>query len=147
MPAPFFPDEACFKQAEELKAILAGSKVRLFKAGMTPNVGTTRAQLEAQECDYSTYAEKTITAWGNPIRSDAGGAQITAPTIQFSVSTTPVVANMVGGYWIEDAGEVGPPAVDPTVRLIRRFDQPVGISEAHDGLTITPTIIVPNGMA
>lgn len=145
MPVPFFPDEACVKQANELKAILAGSKVRLFKSGFVPNTGTTRADLEANECDYSTYAEKTITAWGDPIMSEYGGAQITAPTVQFSVTTAPAVSNLVGGYWIEDVGEMGPPAVDPTVRLIRQFDVPVGMILANNGLTITPTIVVPNG--
>lgn len=147
MPAPFFPNVGCVAQAKELQAKLAGSKVRLFKAGFVPSVLTTRAELEAEECDYTGYAEAVIAAWGDPINSDLGGAQITAPTQQFSVAATPAVTNSVGGYWIEDAGEVGPPVVDPVPRLIRQFDQAVPIVKANDGLTITPTIVIPNGQS
>src|SRR5690606_10129475 len=98
---------------------------------------TTKAELDAQEADYTTYAPETITAWLAPQLSDLGGAQITAPSVQFLLAADPAAPNTIGGYWIETAGN--------DVVLVRQFDNPVPMTAANQGLTITPTIVVPNG--
>jgi len=137
MPPPFFPDSACIDQATALQTELALSEVKLFKSGLVPDKTTTLATLAANEADYTTYAAEVITAWLAPQLSDLGGAQITAPSVQFVLAATPAVPNTIGGYWIETAGGA--------VRLIRQFDNPVPMVAANQGLTVTPTIVVPNG--
>lgn len=137
MPAPFYPNSSAIDQAATMQTDLALSVVKLFKDGFAPNATTTVAELDAQEADYTTYAAKTITAWGDPILSSAGGAQITAPTVQFTLAADPAVGNAIGGYWIEKAGG--------EVVLIRQFDTPVAMTAANQGITLTPTLIFPNG--
>lgn len=137
MPPPFFPNSSAFDQANAMKTALALSKVRLFTSGFTPTPATTQAELVAVECDFDDYAAATITAWLTPITSPFGGAQITAPTVEFVCAALQVVGNNVGGYWIEKAAGA--------VVLIRQFDDPVPMMNANDGLTITPTIVFPNG--
>jgi len=139
MPAPFFPNSSCIDQATALQTLLALSVIRLFKTGFTPNVDTVLADLEAEEADYTTYAAATITAWGDPILSAIGGAQITAPGEQFTLAATPAAPNTIGGYWIETAGG--------DVVLIRQFDDPVPMVTANQGFVVTPTIIIPNGLS
>lgn len=137
MPPPFFPNSSSFDQATALRAALALSVVKLFKSGFVPTPETTDADLDAQEADYDDYASATITAWLTPITSQFGGAQITAPTVEFVCATDQVVGNNIGGYWIEKAAGA--------VVLIRQFDDPVPMMNAHDGIVLTPTIVLPNG--
>ena len=137
MPPPFFPNSSAIAQADALQTLLALSVVKLFKSGFTPTVDTVVAELDAEEADYTTYAPETITAWLDPQLSPLGGAQITAPTVQFVLGATPAVPNTIGGYWIETAAGA--------VMLIRQFDEPVPMVLASQGITITPTIVVPNG--
>jgi len=137
MPAPFFPNSSCIDQAVALQTLLALSVVKLFQTGFVPTPETVVADLDAAEADYTTYAAETITAFGDPILSIAGGAQITAPGVQFTLAATPATPNTIGGYWIETAGG--------DVVLIRQFDTPVPMVEAAQGLIIAPTIVVPNG--
>lgn len=137
MPAPFFPNESCFTRATAEQTVLALSEIHLFKSGYVPTVDTTIADLEAQEADYTTYAAAVITAWLAPIKSSAGGAQITAATNQFSLAATPAAGNTIGGYWIQLAGG--------DLYLVRQFDDPQAMLAAGDGFDVTPTVIFPNG--
>ena len=137
MPPPFIPNSYALIDATAKRADLALSVIKLFKSGFVPTVDTVVADLDAQECDYDTYAPETITAWLAPVRSVLGGWQITAPTEQFTLAATPAVPNTVGGYWIELAGG--------DVFLIRQFDGPVPMVNAGDFVQITPTYVVPNG--
>lgn len=137
MPVPFFPNSSCVDQAAVLRTALALSVVKLFKTGFVPQVTTVVAELDANEADYTGYAPATITAWGAPYESTAGGVQITAPGVQFSLAADPAVGNSIGGYWIEKAGG--------DVVLIRQFDEPQAMAAALDGFVLTPTIVFPNG--
>lgn len=138
MPAPFFPQSSCFNQAAALQTLLALSVIRLFKSGFSPDVNTVLADLEAEEADYTTYAQAAITAWGAPYAPTGGGAAITAPTEQFTLAATPAQPNTIGGYWIETAAG--------DVVLIRQFDDPVPMVVAGNAVLITPTIAIPNGV-
>lgn len=137
MPAPFFPNSYVQTDAADKQTALALSVVKLFKAGFVPTVNTVVAELDAEECDYTTYAPETITAWLTPVSSPLGGKQISAPTVQFELAADAAVPNNVGGYWIELAGG--------DVVLIRQFDTPVPMVSAGDFVQISPTIVVPNG--
>ncbi len=145
MPAPFFPQEATRQLADELGTRLVNCQMMLFKSGFVPSTLTELADIEAQEADYTGYARVTIAAWGNPIDSDVGGAQITAPTVQFSLAADPALGNTIGGYALVVPAVVGPPALPEFLLLIRQFDTPVPMLAAFDGLTVTPTIVQPNG--
>lgn len=137
MPPPFFPNSYTAIDATAKRADLALSVVKLFKFGFVPTVETVVAELDAQECDYTTYAPETITAWLPVVARPGGGSQITAPTVQFELAADPAVPNTVGGYWIELAGG--------DVFLVRQFDNPVSMTEAGNFVQITPTTVVPNG--
>lgn len=137
MAAPFFTNESCQTRAAADQTLLALSVVHLFKSGFTPLPGTTKAELTAQEADYSTYAAKTITAWLAPIKSQSGGYQISAPTVQFGLAADPAVSNMIGGYWIETAAG--------DVYIVGQFDSPLPMVTAGDGIDLSPTVIFPNG--
>lgn len=117
----FYPNTACLKQIGELKTVLALSKVRLFKDSLVPSVSTVKADLEAAEADYDGYTAggETITAFLGELLDPAGGASITAPTVQFDfVSANPTVnTNNVGGFWLEDAAGA--------VRVIGTFAAPI----------------------
>lgn len=137
MPAPFFPNSWAFSQAGDLQTLLALSVIKLFKEGFVPSPTTVVADLDAEEADYDDYILQTITAWLAPGSSPFGGAQITAPTEQFTCTADQVVPNAIGGYWIElAAGDVV---------LIRQFDTPVAMVTAGDFVQVTPTIVIPNG--
>lgn len=138
MPPPFFPNSSSFDQANALKTALALSKLRLFKTGLVPTPQTTAAQLIAAEADYDDYVAATITAWLTPVNSSFGGAQFSAPTVEFVCTADQDVGNNIGGYWIEKAAGA--------VVLIRQFDDPVPMMSANDGILINPTIVIPNGL-
>jgi hypothetical protein len=98
------PLEACLNKAARQKTALALAKVGLFKSSYTPDAGTTKADLDANETDFTGYAQVTITAWGNPYIHPVGGAAINSGTIQFDWATgSPDVNDNVGGWWIETA--------------------------------------------
>lgn len=139
MPA-FESISATLQDATERKTILAASKVRLFKSSLVPTPSTTKAQLEADECDYDDYPAggAAITAFLAAILNPAGGASISAPTVQFSVtSNPPVVTNLVGGAWLEDAAGL--------VRLVMPFAAPVPMEILGQGFPLNLTIGFPTG--
>lgn len=138
MPSPFFPTAVVFAEAEAKRTALALSVVKLFKADYVPDAGTTVAALDAVECDYDDYAPATITAWLPPTNSRYGGAEITAPTVQFTIDTEQAVANSVGGYWIETAGGA--------LVMVKRFDDPQPMSQPGDAVKVAPNYVFPTGL-
>jgi len=137
MPTRFFPSTFALAQATTLQGDLALSVIKLFKAGFVPTPANLVADDDAQEADYSTYAPETITAWLNLVAAVGGGYRITAPTEQFDLVSTPAVGNMIGGYWIEDAGG--------DVVLVTVFDAPVSMTTAGNSIQVNPTVVVPVG--
>lgn len=100
----FYPKAGSFWLANEVQTLLALSKMRLYQSSITPTVNTTKAELEAAEATYTGYAEKTLTAWGEPYTSPAGGASISSPLVQFQTAAPYTTGNNIGGAWIEEAG-------------------------------------------
>lgn len=137
MPVRFFPSTFALSQAVDLQTLLALSVIKLFKAGFVPTPANVVADYDAQEADYSTYAPETITAWLDPVAAVGGGYRITAPTEQFDLASTPAVGNMIGGYWIEEAGG--------DVVLVTVFDNPVAMTTAGNSIQVNPTVVVPVG--
>ena len=137
MPVRFFPSTFALSQATDLQTLLALSVIKLFKAGFIPTPANVVADYDAEEADYSTYAPETITAWLDPVAAIGGGYRITAPTEQFDLATTPAVGNMIGGYWVEEAGG--------DVVLVTIFDAPVAMTTAGNSIQVNPTVVVPVG--
>jgi len=123
-----------FSGAENTAGLLKTNGVNavcsLFKQGFNPAVGTLKAELEANECDFDDYVTKTIASWTGPVLAPAPGYQLNGGLVQWIVATN-VVINTVGGYWLETAGGI--------VIQIVKFDDP-GISMASiaDAVTIAP---------
>lgn len=131
---------ATIQDATERQTALAMSKVRLYQSTLNPTPSTTAAELAAAEADYSDYTPggETITAFLAPILNPAGGASISAPTVQFDVtSAAPAVGNLIGGAWLEDAAG--------KVRLVMPFAAPVPMEVQGQGFPLNVTIGFPTG--
>lgn len=136
----FYPNSACLKQAGELKTVLALSKVRLFLSTLVPSVSTTITELEAAEADYDGYTPggETITAFLGALLDPAGGASITAPTVQFDwVHDTDDVTNLIGGFWLEDAAGA--------VRVIGTFAAPIPMEGPGQGFPLNLKLVQTTG--
>lgn len=139
MPA-FETIAATVQDATERQTILALSKVRLFQSSLVPTPSTTKTELVAAEADYDDYPAggEGITAFLAPILNPAGGASISAPTVQFDVtSAAPAVTNLIGGAWLEDAAGL--------VRLVMPFAAPVPMEVQGQGFPLNITIGFPTG--
>lgn len=104
--AVFYPNAGALENASNLQTALAGGKLHLYKDGFTPTVTTTKAELDAQECDFTGYTAggMTVAAWLNPYLDPAGGAAIESGTQQFEwASGSPDVGNLVGGWYYTTA--------------------------------------------
>ena len=112
---------------------LANAVISLFKGGFVPSPSTTKAELEAQECDFDDYVTKTVVSWTGPVLAPVSGYQINAP-IQTWVVATNVVTNEVGGYWVEDAGG--------DVHDIFQFDLPVPMQVVGQAVQVVPVQLV-----
>lgn len=116
----FYTQQAALAKAGEIKTALALSKLCLFKADLSPNQFTTKAELEAAECDFDGYTSGgyTLTAWTGPLIDPNGGAILTSPlvNIAYGPAEDPPVTNSVGGWWIEDASG--------DVRLVGTYNPP-----------------------
>jgi len=102
----FYPLAGSIWLAGIARTALAGSKLKLFQSSLTPNVNTTKAELDAAEADFTGYAEITLTTWGAPYTSSAGGAAINSPCGQFATTDPTTVPNNIGGAWVETTGGV-----------------------------------------
>lgn len=125
--------EGAVLKATAMKTAFAAGKMRLFKSSLVPSYFTTAEALEEAECDFSGYPAggATVTAWTGPAAAPGGGAVITTPVVNFSVTDPdpdPIVPNEVGGWWYED-GTNG-------VRLVGRFDPPRQMAQVLDFITL-----------
>lgn len=133
--AIFYPNSATLVMAGEQQTALALSKCRLFQSDLVPSVSTVKADLTGAEADYDGYTAggETITAFSNPLLDPAGGASIEA-FVQFEwahVATD--VGNLIGGFWIEDAGG--------DVRVIGTFPVPVPMQGAGQGIPLLVKLV------
>lgn len=108
--ASMFSDAYALATATAQQTALAEAKVRLFKAdGFSPARNTTRAQFIAHEALFSGYPTGgiEITDWLAPYLAVGGGAAINSGVIQFIVaSASPLVTDVVAGWWCETAAGV-----------------------------------------
>lgn len=124
-------------EATRAKTNLANSKLRLFKSGFNPTPQSLKADFEANECDFDGYAEKTITAWSDPVLAGVGYA-IYAPTQTFAWAlAVDAVGNSVGGWWVELSGG--------TLYEYGTFDPPRPAQGPDQAVILTPTDVFPAG--
>jgi len=88
-----------------VKTNLINATIHLFQAPFEPTNTTTLTELEAVECDFTDYVEKTIAAWTGPVLASIPGYKINSP-VQTWVVVTATVTNQVAGYWVQTAGGV-----------------------------------------
>jgi len=135
----FRTNEACLTTAAELQTAFAASLVRLFKSTFIPTVSTTKAELVANEVLFTGYPAggEPITAWLDPLLDPSGGASITAPTVQFAVTGPVVDTDLVGGFWLEDAGG--------DVRIVGQLANPIPMEVVGQGFPLNLKEVVPTG--
>jgi hypothetical protein len=105
-------------------------KLRLFDNSFVPDVGTTRAELDAAETTLIGYPAGgyDITEFTGPMFL-GGGAVMTSNLINvLYASGAPVT---IGGYWIEDAA-----APTPNVREVFVFDPVRSLAQLGDGFPV-----------
>lgn len=88
-----------------LAVTMDNAVVSLFKGGFIPDGNTTKAEFEAEECDYSGYATTTITDFTLPGIDGSGVPSMTSNGL-FYQNDDGTVENAVGGGWIETAAGV-----------------------------------------
>jgi hypothetical protein len=124
------------QQAGARQTYLALSVVRLFKAGFTPGVNTTLAELVANECDFDDYAPIPITTWNDPVLASVPGYTIDGGEVTFRCAADQATPNIVGGWWVNNAG--GTVLVDIGV-----FDPTRPMQLALQSIKIVPTELFP----
>jgi hypothetical protein len=134
-----FPNEGALRIATLVQTYLATSLLRLFKSDFVPSVASTLAEFTAAEADFTGYAEGTLTAWLAPVLNPAGGASIDSPTIQFAAAAPYTVGNVIGGWYIVDAGET-------QVVAFGTFGSPIPIGAAGQGFPMNVTLVFPNAL-
>jgi hypothetical protein len=137
----FYTKECAVAKAKDIQTALATSKLRLFKApDLVPTTFTTRAELEAAECDFSGYTAGgyPLPVWTGPANNPGGGQALTSPLIHPAVdgAADPIIPNSVGGWWVEDKT-----AVSPQVRVVGVFDPPRSMSTPGDMIDWVDQII------
>ena len=134
----FYTLEACRKCATERKTAYANSVLHLFKSSLIPTSSTVKAAFTADECDFDDYVTKTLVAWNDPILAPGSGYEIVSPLVQWTCAADQVVANDVGGVWMEDAGGV--------VRMCVIFDTPLPMALADQGIPFNLVDFFPTGV-
>lgn len=129
------PLSAALDAATRQQTNMANAVIHLFKQGFVPAENTVKADLVAQECDFTDYTTKTITAWTGPVLAPVSGYQINAP-VQTWVVVTPTVANTVGGYWIETAGGT-------VIDIVQFDDAGLPMSAVDQAVQVTPVELFP----
>jgi len=107
-------------------AVFEDVNVKLWKAGeIELDKDTTKAALEAVECDFSGYTELgTVNMMATVINPPEGGKGIVSDLLAWlSTTATPFVSNSVGGFFVTD----GP---DLLLLVYVEFDSPIPIPAA-----------------
>lgn len=139
MSTQFVPLSGCEQNAKERQTAYAVSKLHLFKSSFIPTPSNVLADYTAAEADYDAYAEKTLTAWFNPILAPGSGFMIESPLVQFEVgASTPVTPNLIGGCYLVDAAG--------KLRATVIFTQPLPMQMAGQGIPISLVDLFPTGV-
>lgn len=85
----------------DLLALLAASKVRLFKDGLAPGPHNVRADFVAAEATFTGYAAAVPTY--SALAVDAAGNAVGVSSRMFFQATDAVNPNLIAGAWQETA--------------------------------------------
>lgn len=111
-----------------------GAKLHLFKNNITPDVQTALADLE--ECDFDGYAASAAVTWGSVIHAGADSVQIASDAKEF-VATGGTTPNNIYGWYVTDGAGTGYLGAE-------RFDEPIPVVEAGNGLSLQAVLILPS---
>lgn len=125
--------------ATAVQTALAASKIQLFKSTLTPTPETPLADFVTHSADYTGYPPggAVLAAWLAPILSPTSGYQIQAPMTQFVVGDPVVTGNVIGGFWIEEAGG--------ELIAFGTFGNPQPMQVADQGIDLAPVLTFPTG--
>jgi hypothetical protein len=100
-----YPLSSLLFLADEVRAAIGAAKVRLVKVGFEPTSMTTRAELLAQEVEYTGYpvGGAPIAGFMAPLISPVGGVSLDTPSVQFQTAAPYTTGDVAGGWWIETA--------------------------------------------
>lgn len=90
--------ECDIQAAAGTAVFLEGAKVHLTKTAIDINIGTTLAELAAEEADYNTYASQVLV-WDDPSVADDGTVEVTCAALVWR-PTDAVDPNMIWAAYI-----------------------------------------------
>jgi hypothetical protein len=100
---PYVASTGALSRATAVQADLANATMHLFLSTFTPTPTTPLSEFQANECNFDGYTPAAIATWSNPVLAGTAWA-IYAPTQTFRWVFATGITNMVGGYWLQDAG-------------------------------------------
>jgi hypothetical protein len=114
------------------------SKIHLFSSDtMTPNTGTTLAQLTAVEADYPGYVALNLT-WDSPQRNPSFGITIEAVMGPFKPSNDTFGGQTINGIFVTGTG-----ADSATLYMSGLLDAPFPLLDTHSALTVNMVFAAP----
>lgn len=134
MPTMLYPNSGALALAANVQTFLANSDLHLFQSGsVVLGPGTTLAELDGAEADYTGYSVITIASWLAPLLNPLGGASIECGTQQFAIASPYTVSNVIQGWYLTESGG----------DLICAGDlpQPVALVGAGDGIPLNVQLV------
>lgn len=134
----FYSNDGARSIAERVVDTWVDMKLRLFKAGFTPNIATTGAELAENEANYTGYTAggEAVDAFVGPYLAPEGGFAIQTPTVVFDCVSTVTVPNLIGGYWL-DLGSNTP-------AVICEFAEPQPMQVLYQSISVQVRLVFPN---
>src|SRR6185436_3884228 len=110
--------------------VLNGCKMHLFKSDLELSADTDKATLDAAKANFTDYAVSDEVVWGGALTDDDGHHSLTGSGKQFTAGDGATSNLIYGGYLVDSA--------DAELICSFKFDAPVEVNEAGDGLIVIP---------
>jgi hypothetical protein len=124
-------------EAAAAQARLANSTMHLFKASYTPPGDVILSSLVANEATFDGYAPATMAAWAAPVLAPVSGWLTFGPLVVFRWVFSVGNVDVIGGYWIQDAGGN---LIDVVI-----YNSPKSMTGVGMSIEETPTEVFPSG--
>lgn len=122
-------------------AVGSGSKLRLYKADLSPGPDSVRADFIAQEADFSGYAAATL-AFDPPAIGGGSMVRAVSDAAAFAQTATTVTC-MVAGAWLDTQTAAGPPAVNKAITYYP-FPGPINFNQIGREINCQVVIVAPD---
>lgn len=116
--------------------LLDGVVIKLFQNNVTPGPDATPATFTV--ADFEGYANSSEVTWGTVFHADSSEVQVWGDVKEF-VATGDDPSNNIYGWYMTNAGGT-------VLKAWERFDEPVPVAEAGQGLAVLPVLVLPSDL-